>query len=503
MDEAKSEHRKLTRRAFFSMLGAGALATNVMGRSLAIGEHTVSDKKQNLMFIMTDHQRSDSIGMTQSGIEVCPNLNRLASQGVVFSRAYDTCPLCVPARTALATGKYPTRNGVVCNDWAGKSAGDHKPIHQYLSESGYDVGHVGVHHIRVAPTIQERVPFSKWISNGEYSRYLKDLNIDEVPPEGNDTFKREIVEFRGGEFVEVKYSNTATALWAHPAEHFKDSYFCQQGVDFLNQKRNKPFALFVYLWAPHPPLRVPEPYASLFNPSEIELPSNVGQPAEGEPPNRRRGIAAQLAEGISMEEWRKVWAAHLGLVNLADAGIGKILKALEDSGEADNTVVAFTSDHGDHLGQHRMYQKMEMYEQAINVPLIIRVPGANSRISDTPVSHLDLMPTLLELTNTESTEEFDGISLRDFIASEASLPDRPVFSQYSGNPIIGDTRRAVVTKRHKYIYDPADEPELYDLGKDPLEMYNLAGDSKYTEVIQELHTECKNWALEHGDWVEF
>ena len=457
----------------------------------------------NVLFIMTDHQRADSIGIVQAGVEVCPNLNRLASQSVVFSRAYNTCPLCAPARTALATGKYPTSNGIVFNDWKGLQAGDHKPIHQCLSEAGYEVGHVGVDHIRIKPTLQERVPFSKWISDGDYSRYLRDLGIDETPPEGRDAFKREITEFREGEFVKTGYSNTRTAVWAHPAEHFKDSYFCQQSVEFLRQERSDPFALFVYLWAPHPPLRAPEPYASLFSPANIDLPPNVNLPAEGEPPNRRQGIAAQLAEDISMDQWREVWSAHLGLVNLADAGIGRILEALESSRQADNTIIVFTSDHGDHLGQHRMYQKMEMYEQAINVPLFIHAPGADAGTFDVPVSHLDVMPTLLDLLHIESPGDLHGISLGESILAGAPPPDRPIFSQYSGNPVTGDTRRAVITKRRKYIYDPASDPELYDLENDPLETHNLAIEDSHTEIIQKLHEECKTWAREHGDGVKF
>ena len=503
MNDVKIESGRLTRRRFLRDVGVGTLGVTVLGRSLATKGGTMTEKKPNILFIMTDHQRGDSIGMVQAGIEVTPNLNRLASNGVVFTRAYDTCPLCVPARTALATGKYPTKNGVVFNDWKGVRAGDHKPIHQCLAEAGYDVGHIGVHHIRVEPTIQERVPFSKWISNGEYSRYLKDLGIDDKPPEGRDFFRKEIIEHREGEFVKTMYSSSKAAVWPHPAEHFKDSYFCQQSADFISEKRDNPFALFTYLWAPHPPLRVPEPYASMFDPQGLQLPSNLDQPAEGEPPNRRKGIAAQLAEGVSMDEWRKAWSAHLGLVNLADAGIGRIIKALEESGQADYTIVVFTVDHGDHLGQHRMYQKMEMYEQAVRIPLIVRVPGTESRAFHSPVSHLDLMPTLLDLAHVESPGDLDGISLSDSIVSGTALPDRPVFSQYTGNPTVGDIRRAVITQKYKYIHDPTDVPELYDLENDPLEMRNLASDSKYAEVVRELHEECKVWANGHGDWVEF
>ena len=136
----------------------------------------------NLIFIMTDHQRADSIGMTQLGtngrpIPVCPTLNQLAEEGIYFRRTYTTCPLCVPARTALATGKYPTRNGVVFNDWQGEKAEDHLTIHQILYESGYDIAHIGVDHIQVMPSLKERINFAKWIDKFDHQRYLKDISL--------------------------------------------------------------------------------------------------------------------------------------------------------------------------------------------------------------------------------------------------------------------------------------------------------------------------------------
>jgi choline-sulfatase len=140
------------------------------------------EQRQNLVFIMTDHQRADSIGMVQTDkngqpTEVCPTLNRLAAEGAYFSRMYNASPLCVPARTALATGKYPTHNGIVYNDWRGTRGGQHLTLHQVLAESGYDVVHIGVDHIRVSPTLREQIDFVKWIDKTDHQRYLKDLGL--------------------------------------------------------------------------------------------------------------------------------------------------------------------------------------------------------------------------------------------------------------------------------------------------------------------------------------
>ncbi len=461
----------------------------------------ISEARPNLLFIMTDHQRADSLGMVQSGVEVTPNLNRLAGASTVFSRAYSTCPLCVPARTALATGKYPTKNGVVFNDWRGIRAGDHKPIHQILLEAGYEVGHIGVDHIRVAPSLRDRVPFSTWIGLREYDQYRAEAGLD--AGEDLSTFKRAITENQEGRRVPMSYSNTESAVWPHPAECFLDSYFCRQAVNFLEQPHNEPFALFLYLWAPHPPLRVPEPYASRFDPAKLVLPSNVGLRAHGEPPGRRQGIAAQLAEGVSVDTWRSVWAAHLGLVNLADDGIGRVLSALNAGGYAGRTVVCFTVDNGEQLGQHAMYQKMEMYEPAIRIPWVMKGVNIRAQTIDTPVSHLDVLPTLLVLLGLAIPPDADGYALTEVLTTGSAPPaERPIFSQYSGNPKIGDIRRAVITRRYKAVFDPLDDAELYDLEADPLEMVNCAGDATHQDRLNALLEMCRDWAQAHNDWVK-
>ena len=165
-------------------------------------------------------------------------------------------------------------------------------------------------------------------------------------------------------------------------------------------------------------------------------------------------------------------------------------------------MVCFTVDHGDHLGQHAMYQKMEMYEPAIHIPLIMKGPNIKAQTVDKVVSHLDVMPTLLELFRLPVPPDVDGLSLAETLTTGCSIPEeRAVFSQYSGNPTVGDIRRAVVTQRYKAIFDPADKAELYDLGVDPLEMCNLAGNKAYSEILSELQNLSRVWAREHGDWV--
>ena len=305
-----------------------------------------------------------------------------------------------------------------------------------------------------------------------------------------------------GAYVSKLYSGHRVVQWDRPIEQFKDYYFKEKALEFLSDNQENPFALFVYLWAPHPPFKVPEPYYSMYNPERVVLPDNIGVTAEKEPALRRRGVPAQLADGVSMTEWKKAWAAHLGLTTMADEMFGQILDVLREKGIYDRTCILFTSDHGDNLGQHGMYQKMEMYEEAVNVPFVIKVPGEQPGIVREVISHLDIRPTFCELAGIEPGEG-DGVSLLSTVRSKKGEEERIVYSQYSGNPSYGTIRRAAISGRYKYVYDSLHEHELYDLWNDPQEMKNVAGEVEYREVLEKMHTACRKYHEQRGDYFKW
>lgn len=452
-------------------------------------------QRQNILLFMTDHQRDDMIGTRHCGREVTPNLNRLAREGVRFERAYDTCPLCVPARTALATGIYPTKNGVVYNDWQGKTAGDWVPIHRKLKEAGYRVGHVGVDHIRVRPPMREQ-GLDFFVSQEDYEQWAAGQGIATRRESRQLARVREEIE---GAYEERQYSNHRAERWDGPEEHLKDHYFKEKALEFIRETGSEPFALFVYLWAPHPPFKVPEPYYSMYDPEQIVLPDNVGTASRREPALRRLGTPAQMAEGVTQEEWRQAWAAHLGLTTMADHYFGEIVDALKEKHVYDNTCVLYTSDHGEHLGQHRMYQKMEMYQEAVHVPFVLKVPGVEPGTVGDVISHLDIYPTFCEAAGI-SGEDREGLSLLDAARQKHGDENRIVYAQYSGNPGYGTIRRAAVSRRYKYVYDGSREEELYDLERDPGEMNNVAGEPEYDGAVRAMREACKNYHQEQEDF---
>lgn len=454
----------------------------------------------NLLFIITDHQRADSLGMVQGGREVTPNLNHLANQSATFTRAYTTTPLCVPARTALATGRYPSGNGVLTNDRSSRASPHLKTLHERLAEKGYEMAHIGIDHLVLEPSLRNRVAWDCWIDASDHNAYLGEQGIDPSTLD-MEAFRKPVLENCEGVPTAKAYSSTRTALWPWESEHFLDLYWCDRAATFLTTPREKPFALFLNLWAPHPPLLVPEPFASNFDSGRIDLPGNVGKASSSEPGDLRKGIAAQLAEDVSPQEWRNVWAAHLGLVNLADAGIGRVLGTLREQGLWEKTLIIFTADHGDHLGQHALYQKMELYEPAVHVPLLIRSPQTIPSRIEKVVSHLDLFPTIMEVLGFGTNHLSDGQSLFPLLTDMGTGGQGDAdyaFLQYSGNPMVGDIRRGVVSARYKYIWHTSGEEEFYDLRHDPLEMNNLAQQHPPDE-IEEHRKALREWAFSHDD----
>lgn len=461
----------------------------------------VEMEKPNVIFITTDHQRADTLGMVQCGKEVTPNLNKLSEESINFKRAYTSCPLCVPARTSLATGVFPTKTGVVINELKNipEKTRELKTIHEYLYEDGYEVNHFGMQHITLIPVLEKRIEFKNFLTDNDYESLCKKENI---PIFGVEKDKVIVNELHLDRIEEKKYTGSRVSYFTRDEKLFRDRFYLDNTLKYLkNEDFIKPVALFLNIWAPHPPFNVIREYSDRFkNPI---LPENINTPSQDEPPKRREGIAAQLSENHDLEHWKNVWSAYLGLTNYADKLIGEVIDILKEKGQYENTIIVFTADHGDHLGQHKMFQKMEMYEQAINVPFIMKLPNSKEKRSVLfPVSHLDIVPTLLDILNIKKTNTTCGESLLKYLESNLNI-QRDVYTQYSGNQVaIGDIRRSITTNNYKYIYDPKDEDEFFNLKTDELEMLNIAKNNEIQEKKAVLKNKLKNFLIEAEDWIK-
>ena len=362
-------------------------------------------------------------------------------------------------------------------------------IHERLASAGYTLGHTGMDHVRLGKRLRERADFAVWLDEEDHEKHLKEKGCDMSALEASGPFRKKVSEQINGEKVMTDYSTPHAAEWPFAREDFRDEFFVRRAEEAIGEfgQQEAPFALFVNLWAPHPPFYVPPEVMNVFPPDQIELPPNVGQIASGEPANRREGIAAQLAEGVDEAAWRRAWSAHLGLTHLVDEWVGRLLASLAQHGVAEDTLVVFTSDHGDHLGQHAMYQKMELYDQASRVPLIVRGPGVvPAQTILPPVSHLDLVPTVLAMTGNTGTDDLDGRSLAATLRGDEPLSEEPVFTQFTGNNAPSVARHGVIFRGHKLIVDTVGGSELYDLEHDSLEMTNRCGDPAKAMIEAEL-----------------
>jgi len=457
---------------------------------------------------MTDQQRRDCVGAYNPGGPRTPHLDRLAGEGVVFDRYYSSCPLCVPARSSIATGRYPHSCGATINAFGTKDKGskshgvinaDEITVHDLLSQAGYRIGHIGVDHVRAVPPLKSKGVFDRYISNSDYRKYLDDRGLkpyDYTPHQHPCSVEID------GKRQEIRYSAPNPGEHPYTPENFLDFFFAQHAAEFIGDvDPTDPFALFCFLWAPHPPFVIPEPYYSMYSPSDISPPANLMAPLDGKPPMHLRHLPGIIGALPDRKAWLETWAVYYGMVTMVDECIGMILDALRSQDLMDDTIILFTTDHGEQLGCHSLFQKMVCYEESIHAPFIARVPGQTAGRRDHLAGHTDILPTILDYAGIETPAGVQGQSLRGTF-EDPSAPSRPeMFSEYNGNVAHQWLQRTVVTDRYKYIYNHGDIAELYDLHNDPLEMTNLSGRPETASVEADLRGRLRRWMETSGDFL--
>ena len=466
-------------------------------------------RRPNILWLMTDQQRYDCVGALGPHQVRTPNLDTLAEEGVCFDRHYTSCPLCIPARGSLATGRYPHSCGSMVNAvfWPDEGEIEHatlgaaeRTVGERLLQAGYRVGQVGVDHVITEPRDRQRRAFEYFYDFTDYWEYCRKHDLPSY-----DAKQHQVV------CAESSRAGTRTSPYSgpqpgrHPVDRadFTDFVWADKAAEFLSrQDGSAPWALFAFLWAPHPPLVWPEPYCSMYEPEAISLPSNVGVRGEGRSILHDRHAAGQLGTFIkNRDDWKPTWAAYFGGCTLADDALGRILASARAREDWDNTVVLVTSDHGENLGAHQCYQKMTCYEESIHLPLIVRAPGLRPGRRSALTSHVDVAPTLLEFAGIDIPDNTQGTSLRGLAENGGANWDRDtVFCEYSGNVGWNYLQRCAVTERWKYIDNLGVDRELYDLEADPGEMRNLLRDAP-KQVVNELSDRLHTWMQQTGDFA--
>ncbi|MEF3304520.1 sulfatase family protein [Paenibacillus sp. GYB003] len=435
--------------------------------------------KPNVVIVMADQLRRDALG------KHTPNINRLRAESFAFERAYCASPLCVPARGAFFTGKYPNVTGSLINPWTeqekahGTVRAGHANLYGLL-EAEWDSWHTGKQHLFAEPKPEfDAGSKTHWLQlEGRYESFMK-ASGKQKP--GGPAYKGIVPELAFGKVTRKRtYSIPATGRFEESLDYFYDGFILNDSLEAIRRRDpGKPFALNAMFVAPHPPLQLPEPWYSMVD--DVELPDNVGVWADNQSPLQLYNLPGMLGSSYTRDEWRVVWKAYLGLVALLDHCVGRLLDELKRHRLYDDTLIVFASDHGEMLGSHRLWQKMCMYEEAVRTPLFMKFPagfGIGAGRSEEPVSGVDVLPTLCEALGVEPPEGMSGVSLMPLARGERKrLAREAIFIQFDGNGARGNFQRCVVEGHHKLIVDLFKDElfiELYDLASDPQEMNNLA-----------------------------
>jgi arylsulfatase A-like enzyme len=458
-------------------------------------------RKPNLILFLPDQQRADTLAC-YGGIKVhAPNLNKLASESVVFERAYVTHPVCTPSRSSLMTGTWPHTNGCTRNSVPLDRR--FRVFPELVEDKDYRTAYIGKWHLG------EEGPagrgFQQWVSTDDHGDYTDFLISKGITPDKQN-----------GRFSELAISNLLLEL-SRP--NFLERHAC----DFIEKHQRDPFILVVAFVEPHSPYNGPrndehpldqvdlDPTATLPESENIPLRYRLMREWQHAEAILDRGrLPFQLFFGITPEEYRSIKQRYLGLVTLVDQSIGAILACLERFGLAENTIIVHTSDHGDSLGAHHLFGKETMFEEAARVPFLVRLPGqTRSKTIQQPVSHIDFVPTLLDLLGQPNHPQCAGKSLLPVINEDAAAGN--VFLEWAPNRTkvkkgsrlarrraikraVDESTRAIVTADGwKLCLRDKDLNELHNLKEDPWETCNLYSDRQCSSVISRLAGEIHRW----------
>ncbi len=492
-------------------------------------------RRPNLLFIYTDQQAISSLGCYGNPAIATPNLDRLAERSVVFQNCYVTQPLCTPSRGSLLCGLYPHSAGLFTNNI---------PLSletPCLPEIGdlraYHTCHNGKWHL--GDEIFPQHGFQEWVGTEDlYRRYWRPWRDQGA----RSPYFYFLIE--SGFQPDTKFPDGSPAYGREyschlPEAYSKPAFQAREACRYIRDHAHEPFVLYVNTLEPH------QPYFGSrddqYPPASVLLPPNYDMPPTEDQPLRQRLLAVGRWETdidsgpiVTEQDWRQLIARYWGNVSLVDTHVGRILDTLHDCGLDDDTIIVFTSDHGDMMGSHKMAGKCTMFEESAKVPFMLRVPGdleGGRRIAD-PVSQIDVLPTLLELMGQPIPSHLEGHSWVPFLRGQGGLVERNVFIEWNGpeNGIVGgpglghnspdcwkrmateeqivaaitDPVRTIVTPEgYKYTWSTIGEDELYDLNTDPGETVNLAVRDSHRETVRALRDKIANWQSRTRDQVRF
>ncbi|MFE4214324.1 sulfatase-like hydrolase/transferase [Streptomyces sp. NPDC056844] len=457
----------------------------------------------NLLFLMTDQHRVDTLGCYGNPHVATPNLDRLAATGTRFDRFYTPTAICTPARASLLTGQAPFRHRLLANyernvGYLEDLREDAFTFPAALAERDYRLGLIGKWHggthRNAASYGFEGPDLPGWHNPVDHPDYLAYLEERGLPP-------YRISEPIRGTAPGGNPGNLLAARLHQPVEATFEHYLATRAIEHLERYAagEEPFFLATHFFGPHLPYLLPDAYFDLYDPELVELPPSVAETFEGKPPVQRNYSAHWAFDTIPIETTRKLIAVYWGYVTLIDEQIGRILTRLDELGLSEDTSVFFTADHGEFTGAHRLHDKgPAMYEDIYRIPGIIRIPGAAPQVRDELVSLTDCTATLLELAGCDPSPAVDSRSLVPLV--EGETPDWPgeLVAEFHGHHF-PYPQRMIRDDRYKLVVNPESVNELYDLEADPHELSNRYPHPEFEAVRARLMRRLYVLLRDRGD----
>lgn len=489
----------MTRRDLIAT-GLGGLAALNSGIALPTSP---SGRKKNLLILMADQHKPDCLGIAGHPVAKTPNLDALARTGLRFRSAYCTNPVCTPSRASILTGLYTHHHGALNNTKPWPFA--HKTIANYFGAAGYMSALIGKMHFVDAQThgFDYRLDFNDWYQflgpkTKLYADELSRANSGSGLPQIDDLWRDEGDPWKGHRELDDREGPVAVGgISKMPESDHFESFVARESIRFLkNHAKDQPFLLISSLLKPHDPFMPAKRFADMFRAEDMRLPDTWGKVNLNEVPAAvRRSIEhnAPTPELANTDAARRRIAYYYANLAQMDDRLGAVLQALRDLDLEQDTIVVYTSDHGEMLGEHGLWQKFQFYESSCGIPLIIRVPGVapQNKVCGAPVSLVSLLATVAELCDVSLPSTLDGASLVPQVRQPDLTTTSPVFSEYD----LGNSRAKYMIRdgNLKYTFWTHDMPELYDLKTDPKEMRNLALLPEYRSRVDELKGKLFAW----------
>jgi len=485
---------------------------------------TAAPVQKNILILMSDEQRWDTLGYAANPVAQTPHLDQLAARGTVFDRCYTAYPLCCPARASLWTSRMPHNHHVWANWCAIRPELRDGGLVASFARTGYHTIYTGKWH--VPGTTPARLSFADAtaipavIQGRDRGRYIEEYRAY-AAARGYALLPHHLENLTAQDVEQLTQPGRAPCGTAEiPLGDFLETWQTTQFLSALNRRpKDRPFFAACSYNAPHFPMIVPDPYDRLVSPETLPLWSNFRAGTEGKPEEVLRSHYYTDTAELSEFEWRRLIAHYLGFCALIDTQVGRVLDHLRATDALDDTIVVFLSDHGDMIGSHGLNQKGHAlhYEETLRVPLIITHPdlAGGWRIDDF-VSLIDLLPSLAELAGVGIDRDSDGISFAPFLsrsdapairayvtaesyaihgdsgaAGAVALPDQvgghgEYISPDQFDPNRDSINLSIRTQTHRYIFRWNDRDELYDVNRDPGENRNISGEPGTAPVIGRL-----------------